>query len=156
MWGRRKRVTSPSKQLTLAELSEQGREWVAPQSGSDLRKGDTMASIVCHKPKSHPVRSLSSLPHNVVKVRALADGYVWVSEAKTGLGTPGGSRCQSEKGGLYTEDRKAASQTDVVGTRKGCGPGSLHSPTRSPSAARPLLPSAGEHQVSTRQPPAWA
>lgn len=48
------------------------------------------------------------------------------------------------------EDREAASQTEVVGTRKGCGPRLLHSPTkRSPSGARPLLASPGEH-------PAWA
>lgn len=51
-----------------------------------------MASVVCHKPKSHCVRPLSSLPHNVVKVRAFAAGYLWALEAKTGLGTTGGSR----------------------------------------------------------------
>lgn len=106
-----------------------------------------MASVVCHKPKSHCVRPLSSLPHNVVKVRALAVGYLWVLEAKTGLGTPGGKQVTRQRQGgevFIHKDRATASQRDAVGTRKGCGPGLHHSPTkRSPSAARPPLTSKG-------------
>lgn len=55
------------------------------------------------------------------------------------------------------KDRETASQRDVVGTRKGCGPGLRHSPAkRSPSAARPPLASPSEPEVSTRQDPAGA
>ena len=48
-----------------------GSEWVARQPGPNLRRGDTVESVVCHKPKRHCVRSLSSLPHDVVNALSL-------------------------------------------------------------------------------------